>query len=635
MLTAAPSIGSESKQVLLCGQRKTDGKLILAQNGAPQPNLYTPLALPAFENGTDATNYLLNFGLRTTMGVSFTLDLPIPNAVTVVNSQTKITWSSIPNGFAQLIDFALDGILSQDATNGTVVSAQIISGVATMIIQGDVAYNTTDPMVLSGLNNIQYPDPDFSDPIAQMVWDFYQTRLSAATPTEGYPSAILSIVSDRDSTITANPASITLITPDSVVQSGGNATLTFEYTGADIEELTNSTDTILDALGINTALKQYYISNLTNFGYLPKTAYGNTSITQTGGVSGTFDGYEIYPTDDGGTVVISVKNVTGTYTTSAAVAASIDNTINVFSFLDQVDLYGAVQQWPITTKEQVTTTYADFFNGVAELNLPDQVLNNHFFTYGCAGNISTLPTQAANLPNINTQLDIFVTYPYVYKFGDIPYENAAGNIAGARITSAVLYMLANGDAPSPSLGGSVIKHLPVSSVASTTSYSSKRNGTGDIAVSRGWMPLAPNSDGVVTILQSNTSLTTIPGTTVSDPEFRYTHIWDTVRWVKREVAQDYLSICNLPNNAGSQFISPKFIRQFDTAIKGTLVDGEEIGYLKNVGKYSKLVQVKQDPLNANQVDAYVPTQPIAQLNGANVLINVFSALYNSFNSGGQ
>lgn len=625
-LTPAPTSGSTSKQVLLCGQRITGGKLILAQNGFSQPNLYVPIQLPAFQNGTDATNYLLNYGLQTTMGISFSLELPIPDTVTIVNSQTVVTWASIPNGFNQLTQFALQGILSQLAINANVVSAAIISGVATMVVQGSPAYTTTDPMTLSGLNNIQYPDPDFSDPISLMTWDFCQTRLSAAPPTTGFPSLYLSILSDRDSTITANSAALTLITPDAVAQSGGNATLTFNYLTADVLPLTNSTDTILEGLGLSSPLPQYYISNLTNFGYLPTTTYGNTSITQTGGASGIYAGYQIYPTEAGGTVVISLTNVTGTFTTTDPVVVHLDNTINVFTFLDNIDLYAAIQQFPITTLSEITTTYADFFNGIKGLNQPDQVLNNHYLTYGCAGNISILPSQAATLPSPNTQLDVLVTYPYVAKFGDIPYENTAGNVAGARITSSVLYMLANGDRPYPSLGGSVITHLPVSSIASITSYSNKQNGTGDIAVSRGWLPLAPNSSNIVTILQSNTTMTTIPNTTVTDIEFRYTHIWDSVRDIKRQVALLYQTISVLPDNAGSAFISPQFIRQFRNGIIAILHTLQNAGELQNVELYQNLVTVKQDNTNPNQVDAFIPAQVIPQLNGANVLIDVFSAL---------
>src|ERR1700761_1571942 len=122
-LTPAPVQGSTSKQVLLIGQRITEGKLILAQNGFSQPNLYIPLKLPSFSTGTDATNYLAYYGLVTSIGINFTLKLPAPTAVTQVNGRTELTWSSIPANFSQLTGFALAGILSQALVNASVVSA--------------------------------------------------------------------------------------------------------------------------------------------------------------------------------------------------------------------------------------------------------------------------------------------------------------------------------------------------------------------------------------------------------------------------------------------------------------------------------------------------------------------------------
>jgi hypothetical protein len=942
-LTPNPTSGSTSKQTLLLGQRITGGKLILSQNGFSQPDLYKPLQVPSFATGTAATNYLAYYGLVTSIGINFTLDLPAPTTVSNVGAQTILTWSSIPAGFSQLTGFALAGILSQDVINGSVVSAQIISGVATLTVQGNVAFVTAgdsgDPLVLSGLNNVQYPDPNISDPITLMTWDYYQTALSAAPPTQGTPSSYLSILSDRDTTINANPAPFNLPAPNSVQISGSTATLTYTYTSGDVTLLTNQIDTILTESGLSSGLPQYYIANLTNFGYLPTTAYGSSSLTQnvtlpsdstqtlyyangvylrgsadsagidhstdginwvhsnitthtvnkfywngsvyvactnaglyysvngsswtvssinsgiftdiyfantkwvttstaglfyssdgitwtgcsgddnasftaitygvgtsggvwvavtasadaynstdgitfaaltlstagffsayfanglfqlggnttgivystdgttftpsnlttlsvkaiafnstldvwnaattvgiyystngiawtitTGASSGsftslsvngttliagsglgvyhsangttwalssgagatgayvavlyanniylagypsgiiasyngsawnsgsttataTFNGYTINPTDSGGTVVISLSNVVGGFNTLGTIAVSLDNTLSVFDYLDNINLYGAVLQFPITTLSQITTTQAAFYNGITAINNPNEVLNNHYLTYGAAGNISVLPSQASTLPNRNNNQNILVTYPYVAQFGNIPYENTAGTVAGGRVTSAVMYMLANGDTPYPSLGGSTINHLPVSSIANTTSYQSTQGGTGDIAVNQGWMPLAPNSGGVVQILQSNTTLTTIPNTTTPDIEFRYTHIWDCVRWLKQQVAQFYQTISVLPNNAGSALISPQFIRQFRSGIIAILNQGQLLGVVENVEAYQNLVRVTPDQTNPNQVDAYIPSQIIPQLNGANILINVFSSLY--------
>jgi hypothetical protein len=474
-----------------------------------------------------------------------------------------------------------------------------------MVIYGTVAFVTSGSsggvLTLTGVNNINYPDPNATDPIALMVWDFYQSALSAFNSPNGAPAAYISILGDRDDTINPVSTPIVLGVPTAVT-TGTTTTLT-------------------------------YATSTAGLGYLPTTALGSSTVTQTTSLAtGKFGGYTI----SGSNVIITVTNVTGTFVTTAAnsVSVALDNTINAFAYLDNINLYGAVQQFPILDLTDITTTYADFYDGITLINEPNQVLNQHYFTYGAAGNITSLPSSAASLPAPNNQENILVTYPYVAQFGDVPYENTAGNVAAGRVTSAVMYMLANGDAPFPPLMTATINHLPVSSLASTISYSGAQNGTGDIAVNEGWLPLAPNSSGVVAFLESNTTLITIPGTTTPDVEFRYTHIWDCVRYIKQKVAELFNVISVLPNNQGSALISPFFIRQFTQGIYSILYTAQNLGVVENVALYQNLVSVTQDQTNPNQVDVYIPIQIIPQLNGANVLINVFSSLYTFQNTQG-
>ncbi len=918
VLTPSPTAGTTSKQVLLLGQRETSGDLILATNGFPQPNYYDPILLPSFSNGVSALNYLANYGIQFSMGIDFVLSLPAPTTVTSSNSLTTLTWSIIPSGFTQLVGFALSGTLSQaspSSVNGNVYSARIITGVATLVVYGTVAFVTAGSsggvLTLTGVNNVNYPDPDATDPIALMVWDFYQTALSAFNSPNGAPAAYISILTDRDNTI--NPVSTPIVLGNpTAVTTGTTSTLTYPTSTGGLgylptTSLGNSTVTqtatlpsdsinrLYEANGVylagaatdsggifhssdgviwaatnltthtvtgfkwngsvyvaTTDVGVYYSvngttwtpSNLTS-GLFTSVDYGNTKfcagssegiyyssdgitwvrctgdgsdaftvifngtgtegfqwiaatstgaaytstdgITFTvngltaasaftaglfagelflltygagmvyspGGVSawidtsgdvahafislayfggtyfagttaagiktspngvvwaatsntastvrsfasngtvivagtaagiyssinngvtwtittgsgatgnyqavlyhnlfvagdaaglsissnglswiigsfnnvGTYGGFIV----DGSNVIITVTGATGSFTTSVAATVVLDNTINAFAFLDNINLYGAVQQFPITDLTDITTTYADFYDGITLLNEPNQVLNKHYFTYGAAGNITSLPSAAATLPAPNNQENILVTYPYIAQFGNIPYENSNGNVAGGRVTSAVMYMLANGDAPFPPLMTATINHLPISSLASTISYSGAQNSTGDIAVNQGWLPLAPNSSNVVAFLESNTTLITIPSTTTPDIEFRYTHIWDCVRWVKQEVAELFGVISVLPNNQGSALISPIFLRQFTQGIYSILFTGENLGVVENVSLYQNLVSVTQDPTNPNQVDVYIPIQIIPQLNGANILINVFSSLYTFQNSQG-
>jgi hypothetical protein len=593
-----------SKACLLFGQRLTDGTLYPSTGGNTQPNLYEPILLPSFASGDLALQYLGTLGLQYTLGINFTQTLPAPTAVVSSNNLTTLTWSSIPTNFSQLVGFALSGTLAQtspSSVSGPVYSANIITGVATLVVVGTVAFanagSSGGVLTLTGVNNVDYPDPVATDPICLLVWDYYQSALSAAGSPNGAPFAYISITGDRDPSVSPVNTPIVLGDPTAVT-TGTTSTLTYP----------------IDTAGL---------------GYLPTTTLGATTVTQdTSDATGTYAGYVI----EGSNVVITVTGVSGgPFTTTDSVSVVLDTTITAFDFLNGISLYGCCLQQPIDTLDDITETYSDFYDGVEVLNEDNQVLNGHYITYAVAGNITSLPTSAVTLPAPNTFQDILVTYPYVYKFGGIPYDNAAGTVASGRVAAAALYMLANGAAPFPPLTSATINHLPVSSVASTTSYSFAQNGTGDIAINQGWLPLAPNTSGVVTFLESVTSLITVPGTTTPDIEFRYTHVWDCIRWIKQNVGELFEQISILPNNAGSVLMSPAFLKQFRQAIIGVLSKGQNLGIIENLALYEDLVSVTQDTVNPNQVDVYVPSQLIPQVNGANILINIFSSLITNFN----
>jgi len=594
-LTPSATAGVTSKQVLLFGQRNTKGKLIQSKNGYPQPNYYVPFLLPSFSDGASALNYLKNYGIQSKMGIDFTLNLPAPTVVSQANNITTMIWATVPAGFSSLVGFNLSGTISQGDVSGTIYQATITDGVATLSVYKYVAFKAvteaSSSMVITGINNISYPDPEASDPIALMVWDFYQTALSAYSSPYGAPSAYISILSDRDSSISPNPQAIELTKPkDVVVNLDGSVTLVYD---------------VLDD----------------NLGYLPTTALGDSVVTQ-GSVSATYNGFTIV----NGLVNINLIDTTGAFTTADDVSVILDNSVDYAGYLKYVNLYAMVQQFPVTKLEDITVKYSDFYTLCTLLNQDNQVLNNHYLTYGIAGNVSMLPNQAATLPAPNSQFNILVSYPYIAQFGDIPYENSSNNVAGGRVSCAVAYMLANGDAPFPPLMTATIGQLPVSSLSDTISYQETPNGTGDICVSRGWLPLAPNQSKVICFLQSNTSLITNPTTGVPDIEFRYTHIWDCMRWIKQQVGTLWGTSISIPGNKGSALMDPTLVSNFKGGVISILVQGEKLGIVQNIEKYQSLVTVVQDSQNPNQIDVYVPSQIIPQVNGANVSINIFSSL---------
>ena len=608
---------SSFKYGLLIGQRKTSGTLKLANNNYTQPNYYEPILLPAFATGTAAANYLTNLGLNFQLGINVTISLPAPTATPTPSSTTTLTWNYVPSGFNQLIGYAaLSATISQTTpspVSGQLLSASVVGSTATIVLAGTIVFaNAGDSggvLTLNGINSIQYPDPNASDPIALMVWDYYQTALSANSSANGSPQAYISIISDRDTTISPNSTPLVLTTPTATSVTGTTTRLTFTYTD---------------------------ITTLTNFGYLPTTALGATTITQTGDVVGTYGGYTVSQTSPtAGSIIITVNNVTGTFTTTTAISIALDPSANVFNYLYGINLYGAVMQFPVAASSAFTT-YADFYNGIAALNSAGQDFNsNHYLTYGMAGNISTAATQVTTLPIKNNYQNILVSYPYQAQLNDVPYENTAGTVAGARISSCVLYMLSNGDAPYPPLTLATINHLPVSSISNQISYTAAQNlGSANQAVIQGWLPLAPNLNNVVQFQQSVTSMTTEPNTSVPDTEFRYTHIWDCVRYLKYQVTQSFIILVTLPNNLGMSLITPQFLAQFRANILAILYDAQTRNIVQNVDLYQGLVVVTQDSLNPNQVDASIPSQIIPQVNGLASNITVFSSLINFNNLAG-
>lgn len=612
-----PSIGagSTSKTVLIFGQRKTQGKLYLSKAGYSQPNLYVPFLLPSFKDGLSALQYLSNYGIKYQLGYNFSLSFVAPDTVTVVNGNTVLGWNTQPYGFNKLIGFNTSGTLAQDEINGQILSAYVSNNISYIQVIGIVNYvkasNSGENLILTGVNNVSYPDPDNSDPIALEVWNFYQSALFAYSSANGSPQAIISITSDRDTSISPNNLPITLTVPSAVVVNADTSvTLKYEYTTA-------NKDTVL-----------------ANFGYLPTTAFGNSSVTQaTSNATGVFGGYEIYANSTGGIINVLITNVTGTFDTTAGHTLSfiLDNTYNGFNFIGTTDIYAAVLQQPISTINDITLTHADFYNGIGLLNQANQVLNNHYGTYGIAGNVVSPASNAQNLPAPNNSNYILATYPYVQKFGDIPFDNTSNTVGSGRLASTIAYFLANGDAPYPALMLSTVGNcLPVSSIANLTAYSAIEGGNGNIAITRGWLPIGVNSSNLPYFIQSNTTMITIPNTQVPDVEFRYTHVWDCVKWLKFNVAQLWNTIKQLPNNQGANFISPQFVKQFRAGIVTILYQGQTLGVVKNVELYKDLVTVVQDNTNPNQVNVNVPSQVIAQLNGANVTITVFSSLYNTF-----
>jgi hypothetical protein len=617
------------KTTLLVGQKITNGVYTPPTPGYTNLDYYKPQKLPAFTNGGNALKYLGNLGINYQIGISYNYNFgnTAPSSVTSTGALTIVQWNIPPYGFSALTNFNLSGVVTQGEISAQVKQAQIVlqngNLVAQLLVYGTPAFTSTSPMTLTTEDAIIYPDPNVSDPIACMVWDYYQTALSAAPSADGtYPSAILSIVADRDSSVSPTATPYALSEPTSVVTNpDGSQTLNYAKTAAFIGlenkkgniQLENATGDIELESGAG-------VVNLANFGYLPQGQSGQTQLSQ-GSVTALYGGY----VDLGSVIQITALNPTGTFLNSAPVNVTPDSTANVGMYLNNITIDTGAMQYPITQQSDYTTKYADWFQIIATLNGSNQALLGHYGTLGVQGNITSMPFQAPLLPDIDDWNNIFVTYPYTINFGDIPYENSTTlNVAAGRIAACVAYLITNGDIPFPGITGCVIKHLPVSSTSQDTQYNAEANGTGNLAIEQGWLPLVPASGGGVSLLQSNTSLTT-DTSGVPDIEFRYINIKKRLSWLNLQNANSFNALRNLPNNAGVAYLSDTFIDSFRSAIITNLINGQKFGMFQNVNAYENQITVTRDPNNANNLIAGIPEQLVPQLNSGNITNFIYSA----------
>jgi hypothetical protein len=646
---------SPVKNVLLIGQKNTSletgvaGAFVPPKPGYSNYDYYKPIKLPSYGSGIQAVSDLSNYGIKCVIGQSFTYQFAgkVPDVIINLGSQVILQFNQIPYGFEALTEINLSGtvIQTQGSTNvsssarrATIVTlpgTQQQVAQLTLVSPDSGTYNTTDTLVLNGINNNNYPDPNLSDPIACMVFDFFETSLSATPSADGsLPTCYISIVSDRDPSISPNSATpISLSTPSAVEQeSDGSVNLVYNITPGYVKlEQTNGVIELESSTG-DILLEGGAVSNIANFGYLPQSNLSNTSITQVidpnTKATGTYNGY----TYTGDQIVINVIDFTGTFVSTQPVTVTLDPAANVGEFIDGINFDTIVMQHSIKESSDFTN-YSDFFSLLKTLNGPDQGLLNHVGTIGVCGNTITRPNQSTNLPiygNGTDNTQVLVTYPYFPKFGDVLYEvtNPASltqDISGGRIAACLAYLITNGDLPFYGLTGVSINHLPVSSDSLSNAYSQKYNGTGDYAIAQGWLPLIPNSTGTgVSLLQSNTTLVyDKPG--VVDSEFGYISVIKRANWVNLQVLNIFNSLRILPNNAGIAYATPQFLTNFKTAIGGALLYGQNLGAFMNVSSWIPSIVVKTDPTNPTNILINIPLQMTPQVNSGVATNYIYSA----------
>ena len=582
------------KQTLICGRRTTAGALITPPTGStfPMPNLFVPIQLPVFSDGVSAVNYLVNnYGFNVVWGVAFTEQLPAPSSVSTAQSDGSfiLTWNTIPYVFPALTTISLTGSITQGTDTGTIVngSVQIQNNQAMMRIKPNSSsiFDTTVPITLSGVNNIQKPNPTLSDEIVVGVFAYYnQATILPSGQTS--PNAWISVLNDHCTTI--NPASTPILL-------GDPTTVT---------------------VNADTSVTLKYPVTTVGLGYLPTTSLGATTVTQAPGVTGTYNGYTLDSVDN---VNINVNNVTGTFLTTAAVSVSLDVTQSYFNYLGDNQINSYVLPFQIAALTDLTTTQSAFYQGIQTLNNGYGINQQKFAAIGYYGNL-TARGQLYNLPTPNTQIFKGAwkpDQPTLIDYPETPISIAAANA----------YLEVNCNIPFYSQANVI---MALSASSNSTSYpTTARNGDCDTATSLGWTVMAINSNSQVYCYRNVTSLVTIPNTTIPDVEFRFVSVWLKQRWLQQQVwaAWQQVSTATGLVNGGMVLNSLQVQSDFQKSCVTILYNGQKLGMFQNVAQYASSVTVVVDPTLPTGFDVVMPNQVIPELATAKITVQLFSVYY--------
>lgn len=586
------------KQVLICGRRTTAGVLMTPPSGStfPMPNLFIPIQLPVFSDGISAVNYLVNnYGFKVVWGVNFSEPLPPPSSISTAQSDGSFifTWNTIPYVFPALTTISLTGSVVQGSDTGTIVngSVQIQNNQAFMRIRPNNAsvFDTTDPIILSGVNNVQKPNPKLSDEIVVGVFAYYNQATILPTG-QTRPNAWISVLNDNCTTITPASTPIALVTPTTVTVNA-DTSVTLKYPVATV-----------------------------GLGYLPTSSLGASTVTQVGGGSGTYNGYTL---DSVGNANINITNVTGTFLTSVGISIALDVTQSYFNFLGNNQINSYVLPFQIAALTDLISTQSAFYNGIQNLNNGYGINQQKFAAIGYYGNL-TPRGLLYNLPTPNTQIFKGAwkpDQPTIIDYPETPISIAA--------TSA--YLDVNCNTPFYSQAN-VLLSLSASS-NSTTYPTTARNGDCDTATSLGWTVFAINGNSQVYCYRNVTSMVTIPNTSIPDVEFRFMSVWLKQRWLQQQIWASWQQVSTATGltNGGMILNSSQVQNDFQKSCVTILYAGQKLGMFQKVAQYASQVTVVVDPTLPTGFDVVMPNQVIPELATAKITVQLFS-IYYSFTS---
>ena len=604
-----PQLPAPQNNIFLYGNQLTTA----AMNGVPilQPQVGFPLyqfyktyQLPSqYSNDPfGMLSYFQNCGFNVGYGYSNTISLLNASAVDITSQASSdnviVYYLHSSSLIAPLVGAQISGTFDDTTATvtGTFVSAAVGSFTYSSVVYDSyiVLQSTSfasvaaaDTISVSFSNSsVLTPDPTKTDPF---LMNLYQALQASLIPL------------NVNSTV-ATPAVYFALLPQSS-QSG--------YFGATSSPITLSIPTAETATSITLAIPSL------NINLIPLSALGATTITQaTSDAVGTVVSSII----NGGSLVVTLSNVTGTFDTSHTCTLHLDSTQTIFSFQqayfanNNLSLAQIPCIYPIESNTSINTTYAAIFSYVASLNLPATSQNGQSVCQVILGNIDiaqNLATTTLASATNNYQFEP-VYYPYVPIIGELP-------LTVGQLTSAYAMVVGSNVAPLNPQGGVIVNGLPVPT-DNNKWINTQIGGIADQVMKLGWNVIAINNNSQAYVINPLTGQTTLPNTSIPDVEFFYEYVWQTVDYLRKGVTV----ICQAIG-LGQVRQTPVVLSTLKAQIISFMLDMQTQGMLLNVVQNESFVTIVQDPNNPLGIDIGIPTQIVPGLEQIYYTINIFSS----------
>lgn len=613
-----PSVGLPNPQnnIFITGNRITpvpsNGLPVLnPQAGFPFYEYYKTYALPTqfLNNALGMLSYFQSCGFTVGYGYSASINLLNASAVDITtyaadNIAVVYYLTSAPL-IQPLVGTSITGTFD-DTT--AVVTGNFVTAATGSFTYMSVVYDSYIQLESSQFANIAVADDisvSFSNP---------DILVPDATKTEPflmnlYQAIIASLIPQNVNSTTATPQVYFSFLPDTA-RSG--------LFGPTASTLTLSIPTVATATTVTFAIPSMNVS------YIPLSALGNSSLTQaTSLATGTIVSSQI----NGGSLIVTLSNVTGTFNDADVVSLKLDATQTYFVFQqalfasDNISLQQYALPYQVNTNSDITGQYSPAFNYIAALNLPQTAQDGQAIAFITFANLtiaqnlapSTLPT------SVNNYQYEPIYYPYVPIIGELP-------LTAAQMAAAFAMVVGSNVVPLNPQGGVVINGLPVKNDPSQY-INVQIAGIADQVMQVGWNAIAVNSNSQAYVVNPITGQTTLPGLPTPDVEFFNTYVWQTLDYLRKGIT----AICQaIPPGQVRQ--TPKILSALKSNIISFMLTMQDNGMLLNVFENQALVTIVQDATNPLGIDISIPAQIVPGLQQVYYTINVFSSTINLLES---